>query len=89
MSRTKERGFHVIELVLVLAVVAIIGFVGYVVMKGKTTKNDTTAGSTSTTEASEITSTQDLNTASQAVDELDTSSDLNDMTKIEQELDAL
>jgi len=84
-----QKGFHVVELVLVLVVVAAIGLVGYgVYNNGKKDKADV-ATSNNIPTAPEVKTAKDLDTASSTVDQLDTSTDQSDVDGLEQELDAL
>jgi len=91
MNRTtRQSGFHVIELALVLVVMGLIGVVGYKVMHSRSSNNNVANTTQSLPSAPAISQTKDLDTASSTIDELDTSTtNLNELSSLEQELNAL
>lgn len=80
MNRTHTKGFSVIEVGLVIAVVAIIGGLGFVFYNKWSANQSTTAQTTttkpaqSTTAAPTISKTSDLNAASATLDSTDVTS---------------
>jgi predicted negative regulator of RcsB-dependent stress response len=84
---SNAKGFHVVELLIVVVVVAAVGLVGYAVWN-KDQKNKDAQTTTQPTTA-EIKSQEDLDAASASVDELDAADGEADLNSIEQELNAL
>jgi len=91
MPKTKQSGFHVVELALILVVVGLIGLVGYKVMHYSKPSSQPAAQTVqhSAGSAPAIKAAADLNTASATVDQLDTASAQADMDSIEQDLNNL
>lgn len=91
MRRTRESGFHALEIVVIIAVVAVVGLVGFKVISGRNNASgDSAATATGTGNSTpEITSPDGLTAAGKTVDTLASDDDLNDITQIEQELNAL
>ena len=89
-----RKGFSVVEIVIILAVVGIIGALGYTVYKNQTAKNSTadqttsqaaTASDVKSTPA--IKSTADLDTAAATLDQTDPNgSDTSDASQLDTQL---
>lgn len=84
-----QAGFHVVELVIALAVVGVLGFAGYGVWQRGHKSSETTKTSTATQSTPEIKNSDDLDSASSTVDELDSTTNESDLNTLEQELNAL
>lgn len=80
-----QRGFHVVEVLLVIGVVAIIGFIGFRVWQA----GQSNMMETASTDVPAVTTTEDLDAASSFVDQLDTVSESDELKKLEQDLDSL
>ena len=86
-SNTKNGGFHVVEVVLIVGVLALIGFIGYRVWQARQTATKTPTSQTASVPT--VQSSKDLDTASSFVNQINTSADLSDLTKLQQDLDSL
>jgi prepilin-type N-terminal cleavage/methylation domain-containing protein len=83
-----QKGFHVVELLIVIVVLAVAGLAGYGVYQRSHKNNDVANNSTSAAAAApEIKTAKDLDTASSTVDQLDTNT--ADLDTMEQELNSL
>ena len=67
----KTKGFSIIEIIIVIAVIGVIAALGYVyVNRSAQVSNSTQEVSTAVPEAPQITSTKDLDTATSTVEEI-------------------
>jgi prepilin-type N-terminal cleavage/methylation domain-containing protein len=94
--RTNQSGFSVVEVLVVVVVLGLVGFISYSFYNKQADTDKTTDGSTSQSAsqsataddvpaAPELTSTDDLDTASAMLDESDTASS-NDSTELDAQL---
>lgn len=90
-SRTQQSGFSAVEVLITLVVVAIIGYLGYTFYNGyqdKMAKSAESANTVSdTADAPVVTTSEDLDKASTALDQTDVESGNNDdMSELDKEI---
>lgn len=85
--RSKTGGFHIVEVVLAVALVGLLGFIGLRVWQANHQTATKTGPQTASVPA--VKTTKDLEAADTFVNQVDTSSDLSDLTKMDQELNSL
>lgn len=87
--KTKQSGFHAIELAVVVLVVGLLGFAGYKVWDRSQTKTESSLASQTVPSAPEIKTTDDLTTAEKSVDQVDISSGTTELDSLDAELSSL
>lgn len=83
----KTKGFSIIEIIIIIAVVGVIAALGYVyVNRPAQVSSSTQEVSTAAPEAPQITSTKDLDTATSTVEEINLDTTDSDLDSIDDEL---
>ncbi len=84
----KNKGFSIIEIIIVLVVIGVIAALGYVYMNRPTSQESasTQSVSTSAPEAPQITSVKDLDKATSTVEEINLDTTDSDLSAIDSEL---
>lgn len=83
----KNKGFSIIEIVIVIAVIGVIAALGYVYVNRPAQDNASTQGvSTAAPEAPQITTVKDLDVAASTVEEINLDTTESDLSAIDSEL---
>lgn len=84
----KNKGFSIVEIIIVIAVIGVIAALGYVYINQSAQQNDSDQREVSTAapEAPQITTTKDLDTAVSTVEDIDLGATDTDLSAIDSEL---
>jgi prepilin-type N-terminal cleavage/methylation domain-containing protein len=91
-AQRTQAGFHIIELLITMVVLGVLGFIGYrlwTTYSAPKTASISPAPSASVPAVPQITTSKDLDSATNTLNQLDTSANLQEVQNIEQTLNSL
>lgn len=91
MSHNKTAGFHVVEMLLIVAIIAVLGFVGWRVWEAQTSTQqvETAPSQSEPAQAPEVNNTSDLDEASSTLDNVNLDDSDKELSELEKELGTL
>jgi len=88
-TKQNSSGFHVVEVILVVAIAAVFGFIGWRVYVAQDTKSATVNTQGQPQEAPTINATSDLNEATATIDKIDLDDSDQELSDMQGELNSL